>query len=248
MFQTAGVVALPHTTPLHAGNTTASANESVAASTLTATTGEPPAPIQQSAEQPRRSPRIAQTRDTQVIDVDSQMETGITAGVDEQYLLEQVDWWNSNEGLEPNGIDFENNPYASRMEEKISDKDLVYVLMVKILKRKQMDGKTVSVLALNEKGQQLWLCLVCKKKMPNRARGFQNLAQHLCAKKCCGGLLHAKYCYFQRMDMNHAIARKNKQRGKVTGLHRYMEFLENPEAKNIYMWIRYIVFKYHPIS
>jgi hypothetical protein len=82
--------------------------------------------------------------------------------------------------------------------------------MVKVLKRRKMDDKTVSVLAQDEKGHQLWLCLVCKKKMPNSGRGYQNLAQHLCAKKCCGGLLHAKYRYFQRMDIDRAIAMENK--------------------------------------
>jgi hypothetical protein len=117
-FQTAGV-ASPHTTPLCAGNATASTMESVSASTLTATTGETPASTQQSTKQPRWSPRIARNRETEVIDVDSQTETAITAGVDEQYLLAQVERWNSNEGLEANGIDFENNPYASRMDEKL---------------------------------------------------------------------------------------------------------------------------------
>jgi hypothetical protein len=71
-------------TAVCAGNATASTTESVSASTLTATTGETPASIQQSAEQPRRSPRIAQNTETEVINVDSQTEAGITAGVDEQ--------------------------------------------------------------------------------------------------------------------------------------------------------------------
>jgi hypothetical protein len=252
-FQTTGVVASPHTTPLHAGNATASDTESITTSTLIAASGATPPPNQQSAKQPRRSPRIAKIREGQVIDVDSQTETGITVGVEEQYLLAQVARWNSDERLEADEIDFENNPYASRMEDKISDRDLVHMLMIKVLRKKKMDGKTVSELAKNEKGQQMWLCLICKKKMPNRARGYQNLAQHLCAKKCCGGLLHAKFRYFQRKDMNHAIESESKRQGintkdKATGLHRYWEFVENPEAKNIFMWIRYIVFKYHPIS
>jgi disulfide oxidoreductase YuzD len=142
---------------------------------------------------------------------DDNSDDGTKVGITEQYLREQVARWYSGDKFQSSEIDLENNPYEAKMDKPIGSKQLVEMLMIKVQKKRTVNGRKIIEDVKNELGQTQWLCLICKNRMINKARGYQNLSQHLKSRGCCGSDLHTKYHYYLSLDMNEAMAKEAKK-------------------------------------